>query len=399
MTLDNRPQKLKLFIPAALPNERLRVKPISLYSEGVRADILELIEQSPYRKASSCDVFPACGGCQFQHNWKETALCSVLSKAGITPEQTRPTIWTGPRSRRRVTLSFRRIKDSFIIGFVGRASQFIQPVSSCTIMLPGLHETTLKLWEWGHHLPIGSAGQCQLNLLDSGVDVLLKPFEAFTHDTLSTIANETKKIKCQRLSVLNPGEDEPVLIYAEGEVRLRWGDLDLMPPSGAFLQASLIGESALQDAVSDCVADARNIADIFCGSGTLSAPLLNKGKTLIAADSASSVTHFQQAANKAGYGHEVTFLRRNLFDAPLRAEELVGIGCAIIDPPRSGASLQIREVIKAHTPSVAMISCNPHSFARDARQLLAAGYKCEWLRMIDQFHLTPHTELVARFAL
>jgi hypothetical protein len=44
-----------------------------------------------------------------------------------------------------------------------------------------------------------------------------------------------------------------------------------------------------------------------------------------------------------------------------------------------------------------MISCNPHSFCRDAQQLLAAGYVCDWLQMIDQFHLTPHTELVARF--
>jgi len=406
ITLDYQPQKLKLFIPASLPNERLKVKPVSRSSEGVRAEILQLIEQSAYRIAPSCDVFPSCGGCQFQHmhikayqNWKETASCGVLSKAGITPEQTRPTIWTGPRSRRRLNLSFGRIHDPFIIGFFARASQFIQLVSSCTIMLPDLHETTLKLWEWGHHLPIGSVGQCQLNLLDSGVGILLKPLEAFTHDTLSAIASETKKIRCQRLSVLNPGEDEPILIYAEGEVRLRWGDLDLNPPSGAFLQASLIGESALQNAVLDCVADAQNIADIFCGSGTLSAPLLNKGKTLIAADSASSVTHFQQAANKAGYGHEATFLRRNLFDAPLRAEELRGIECAIIDPPRSGAALQISEVIKAHIPSLAMISCNPNSFARDAQRLLAAGYICEWLRMIDQFHLTPHIELVAHFAL
>ncbi len=406
ITLGHQPQKLKLFIPGALPNEKLRVKPVSRSSNGVRADILELIEQSSYRTAPSCDVFPACGGCQFQHmhikayqNWKEPALCGVLSNAGITPEQTMPTIWTGPRSRRRVTLSFRRIKDACILGYVGRASQFIQPVFSCTIMLPALHETALKLQAWGHHLPVGSAGQCQLNLLDSGVDILIKPLLAFPHDTLSAIASEAKKVKCQRLSVLNPCEDEPVLIYAEGEARLSWGYLDLNPPSGAFLQARPIGENALQNAVSDCVADARSIADIFCGSGTLSAPLLGKGKTLVAADSASSVTHFQQADNKAGYSHEVNFLRRNLFDAPLRDEELKGIDCAIIDPPRSEAALQITEVIKAHIPSLAMISCNPHSFARDAQQLLAAGYKCEWVRMIDQFHLTPHTELVTRFAL
>ena len=67
IALDYQLQKVKLFIPAALPNERLRVKPVSRSSDGVRANILELIEQSSDRKAPSCEVFPACGGCQFQH--------------------------------------------------------------------------------------------------------------------------------------------------------------------------------------------------------------------------------------------------------------------------------------------------------------------------------------------
>ena len=405
MVLDYQPQTVRLFVPDSLPHETLKVKPTSRTSDGVRADIIELITKSPDRKEPSCDVFPACGGCQFQHmasdayrGWKEGALSEVLERGGISPTQRRPTIWTGPGSRRRVTLSFRRTADTFVLGFLGRASQFIQPASSCTIMLPELSKVALLLQGWGLHLPAGSNGQCQLNLLDSGVDILVLPQEKLAHDVLSTLAHETAMVGCQRLSVLQPGDDDPYLIYAGGAAVLRWGGLSLSPPSGAFLQSTLIGEAALQDAVADCVKEARSIADIFCGSGTLSAPLLNKGKTVLAADNASSVTHFQQAANKAGYGHEVTFVRRNLFDAPLRADELAGIDCAIIDPPRAGAWAQIAEIVKARLPVIAMISCNPHSFFRDAQQLLAAGYVCDWLQMIDQFHLTPHTELVARFS-
>ena len=405
MVLDYRPQTIRLFVPDSLPHETLKVKPISRSSDGVRADIIELITQSPDRKEPSCKVFPACGGCQFQHmetsayrGWKENALYDLLENAAIFPVEKRPAIWTGPGSRRRVTLYFRRTGDTFILGFLGRASQFIQPASSCTIMLPELSKVALSLQEWGLHLPSGSTGQCQLNLLDSGVDILLLPQDKLDHDVLSSLAHETAMVGCQRLSVLQPGDVDPYLIYAAGEAIMRWGDLSLTPPSGAFLQSTLTGEAALQDAVADCVKEAHSIADIFCGSGTLSAPLLNKGKTVLAADNTSSVTHFQQAANKAGYGHEVTFVRRNLFDAPLRADELAGIDCAIIDPPRAGASAQITEIVKARLPIIAMISCNPYSFCRDAQQLLGAGYVCDWLQMIDQFHLTPHTELVARFS-
>lgn len=152
MTLNHRLQKVTFLIPAGLPKERSSVKPVSRSPKDVQAEILELIEQYPVRTVLSCDVFPACGSRQFQHRdtqayqkWKETALVIVLSKAGITPAVNGPTVWTGPRSRRRVTPSFRRTNDTFMLGFVERAGQFIQPVSFYNIMLPTLFETTLKL--------------------------------------------------------------------------------------------------------------------------------------------------------------------------------------------------------------------------------------------------------------
>ena len=77
--------------------------------------------------------------------WKENALYDLLENAAISPLEKRPAIWTGPGSRRRVTLSFRRTGDTFILGFLGRASQFIQSASSCTIMLPELSKVALSL--------------------------------------------------------------------------------------------------------------------------------------------------------------------------------------------------------------------------------------------------------------
>ena len=48
-------------------------------------------------------------------------------------------------------------------------------------------------------------------------------------------------------------------------------------------------------------------------------------------------------------------------------------------------------------PVIAMVSCNPVTFARDARILVAGGYRLDWVQVVDQFRWSVHVELVARF--
>ena len=50
-------------------------------------------------------------------------------------------------------------------------------------------------------------------------------------------------------------------------------------------------------------------------------------------------------------------------------------------------------------PVIAMVSCNPVTFARDARSLCQAGYRLDWVPAIDQFRWSAHVELAARFVL
>ena len=92
-------------------------------------------------------------------------------------------------------------------------------------------------------------------------------------------------------------------------------------------------------------------------------------------------------------------MQRDLFRDPLEGDDLKGIQAAVIDPPRAGAEAQVRALAEARMPVIAAVSCNPVTFARDARHLLAAGYRMGPVTVVDQFRWSPHVEVVAGFSL
>ena len=53
---------------------------------------------------------------------------------------------------------------------------------------------------------------------------------------------------------------------------------------------------------------------------------------------------------------------------------------------------------RSQVPRIVIVSCNPASFARDAALLAEGGYRCDWVQVIDQFRMSNHIELVARFS-
>ena len=95
-------------------------------------------------------------------------------------------------------------------------------------------------------------------------------------------------------------------------------------------------------------------------------------------------------------GFELSPLR-NLFDAPLMPDELEGFDMAILDPPRSGAAAQCQMLAQSGIATIAMVSCNPASFARDAAILIESGFRLEWVQVIDQFSFSNHLEMIGAF--
>jgi 23S rRNA (uracil1939-C5)-methyltransferase len=176
-----------------------------------------------------------------------------------------------------------------------------------------------------------------------------------------------------------------------------FGAAKVVPPPGAFLQATDAGEAALVAAVCEIAEGATCVADLFAGCGTFSLPLARRAEVLAVEGDGDMVQALDQGWRGAIGLKHVTSVARDLFRRPLLVDELEKFDTVVLDPPRAGAAAQVAELAKAQVARIAYVSCNPVTFARDARCLTDAGYTLEWLQVVDQFRWSVHTELVACF--
>lgn len=398
-----------VFVPATLPGERVLAQPLSLTAQGMKTRILELIEESPHRQAPGCDAFPACGGCNFQHwsadqvtDWKHSLGTGFLQRAGVTPDEVRPMLASPMASRRRAVFHLKRLAQNAVGGFQERQGTQIVYPTGCTVLHPDLLRILDAMIQFfASHAPVGMTIDLHVNRLDRGVCVYLAGQDSWPADLMAALADWASMAAADgmplaRLSVRERGL--PMMLFAPVPATLRFGEIDVVPPPGAFLQPPVDGEAALQKAVAEIVGDARIIADLFAGCGTLSLPLLTGLNRLIAAEQdPDALAALKAGADAAGMGGRVTPIVRDLGAAPLLADEMKKCDAVILDPPRAGAAAQSAALATAKVPVIAMVSCNPASFARDAATLCAAGYHLNWVQMIDQFRFTNHVELVAKF--
>ena len=152
----------------------------------------------------------------------------------------------------------------------------------------------------------------------------------------------------------------------------------------------------MQQAVAGIVGGASRVTDLFAGCGTLGLPLLKGLSRLTAAESdTAALAAMKAAVDAAGLGARLDCIEADLMRAPLTADLFGDVEAVIIDPPRAGASAQCEILASTAVPAIAMVSCNPASFARDAAILVAGGYRLTSLQIIDQFRFSSHVEIVA----
>ena len=167
-------------------------------------------------------------------------------------------------------------------------------------------------------------------------------------------------------------------------------------PPGAFLQATAEGEAALLMAVREAVGSATKIADLFAGLGTFALPLSEAAQVHAVEGARDAVLALAQAGRRAG--RSVSTEHRDLFRRPLSAAELSRFDAVVLDPPRAGAREQIAQLAGSAVRSVVYVSCNPATFARDAKTLVEGGYVLTGVQPVGQFRWSTHVELAAHFA-
>jgi 23S rRNA (uracil1939-C5)-methyltransferase len=349
----------------------------------------------PHHQLPPCHHFPECGGCQLQHAddeayqaYLKSRIEGALAQHGLATEIREPHL-SPPHSRRRASLRTLNLGQRTVIGFNAARSHQIVNLAECHILRPELFALVAPLRGLlGELLKPRRSGEVQLALADQGVDVVLKGVGVEGLEAIERLTDFCTQQRLARLSLdqgLGPEtfyEPEPVTVSLSGK--------PVPFPVGAFLQATEDGEAVLVAAVREAVGEARRSADLFSGLGTFALAL--PGQVYAAEASRDAVLALKRA------GPAIAAEHRDLYRRPLDAAELANFDACVLDPPRAGAAEQVANLAASAVPRIAYVSCNPATFARDAKTLADGGYALTWVRPVGQFRWSTHVELAAAFS-
>jgi 23S rRNA (uracil1939-C5)-methyltransferase len=370
-----------------------------LAAPGDLLDATGTVVAGPHHQLPPCRHFPECGGCQLQHV-DDTAYAEfvagriegALAQHGLEASL-RPVHLSPPRTRRRASLRAMRVGGQVAIGFNAQGSHRLVDMRECHVLRPELFALVAPLRGLlGTMLGKRGVADIQLSLCDGGVDVAMKGVVAEGLAAAEALPAFAERHRLARLSL-----DEGYGLEARFEPRPATITLSGIPvafPAGAFLQATADGEATLVAAVRDAVGGARRSLDLFAGLGTFALAL--DGAVVAAEAARDAVLALGSAGRLAGRLLEVE--HRDLYRRPFQAAELGGFDAAVLDPPRAGALEQVTALAGSTVPLIAYVSCNPATFARDARVLVDGGYRLDWVQPVGQFRWSTHVELAAAFS-
>jgi 23S rRNA (uracil1939-C5)-methyltransferase len=231
----------------------------------------------------------------------------------------------------------------------------------------------------------------QVTATDAGLDVDVRGSGPLTAADMTALARVAERRNVARLT--RHGE----IVAQRMLPTIRIGRAQLVLPPGAFLQATAAGEANLAGLVEAHCGGSGTVADLFCGVGPFALRLADHARVTAADDDADAIAALQRAVAGTRGLKPVAAQLRDLFRAPLVPAELKRFDAVVFDPPRQGAEAQARELAASIVPVVVAVSCNPTTFARDARILVDGGYRLLRVTPVDQFLYSAHVEVVACF--
>jgi 23S rRNA (uracil1939-C5)-methyltransferase len=395
----------RLYIPFTVPGDRVRVRPLRAKGDGLAAACVDLLADGPGRTQPPCAHFGRCGGCSLQHladdayaGWKRERLIRALGRAGFPDVIPAPLVRSPPGTRRRARFAVRRLRGKGVVaGFNVRDGHTIVDVQACPVLEPRIFALLAPLRPlMTELLAPAQAGEVTATVLEGGLDVLVDCGVALDRATRERLARFAGEAGVARLSWRRPGASVSEPLVQHAPVGATFAGRFVAVPPGSFLQATAVGEAALVAAVRQGIGPAPAVADLFCGSGTFAFPLHAAGARVHAVD-ADAAAVAALAATARGVA-KISSEARDLFRRPLSPAELERFDAVVLDPPRAGALAQVRELARARVPVVVYVSCNPASFARDARTLREGGFTLRHVTPVDQFLWSAHLELAAVFA-
>lgn len=396
-----------VFVPMTVPGDVVKVSVSKQTRGSIHADLIEILEPSPDRRKPPCIHYGKCGGCSLQHleeglyqTWSAARINMALSQHHFEDIKIAKTLVSPPNSRRRVALKAIRSGGGVTVGFNAKNSHQIVDVRECAVASDAIVKLLQPLKTvLNPILPPRMLATLHITETDSGLDILAEAAVDLSLEARESLVEFANANGIAALHWQQDGFLDPVIIRTEPVMVFAGVKAPVIP--GAFTQATGAGEKALVDLVTQGCDGFGRTADLFCGIGTFTFPLARRHQVMAvegALDALQSLESGRNRAQREGIElKQIIIKHRDLFRRPVTAQELTGFDAVVFDPPRAGAEAQTKELAQSSVKRIMAVSCNPNTFARDARILVDGGYSLDLITPVDQFLWSSHMELVAQF--
>ncbi len=392
-----------VFVPFAAPGDRVRAAVTERRRDWLRAEIRHVLAPGPDRVVPRCPVFGRCGGCQWQHVdaaaqraakaavvAEQLDLLAGLRHVDVPPPRAAAVPW---RYRARITL----VSDGRRLGFRRARSRELLEIDDCDIAEPVLRA----------HLAVARAWAAALRSAPQRITIAGAPGGVVLVAAVSGRPAPPDVAATERLLAATASVRGAVLtghgrraVVGDPHVRIPVEpDLALEVPADVFTQIHPAANLLLVETVLElaAVAPATRALDLYCGAGNFALPLARRGASVLGIERAA-VAVGAARANARRLGLAADFLCGAV--APALADLPPGpLDLAVLDPPRAGAPDVVGPLAARRPARIVYVSCDPATLARDARALVAAGYRLGRIQPVDVFPQTYHVETVAEFVL
>ena len=387
------PDGRAVFVPFAIPGEKVRLELVEEKRAFARARLLEVLEPSPQRIPPRCAHFGLCGGCHYQElpypaqlAAKTAILRDQLERlGGLKAPPVQPAVASPQEYQYRNHVQF-HLTPQGALGYHKPRSNEVIAIQECHLPEPALN----ALWPQLAFEPLTEIERIALRLgANDDLQIILESRDPAAPDL---------SVEELPVSVVHLSPAGALVLAGSPDIQITVRGRSFRVSAGSFFQTNTAIAQAMVEHVLalleqwDGLSPAVVALDVYCGVGLFSAFLAPHVGRLVGVEAAPSAAD-DFSANLDEFDNV------ELYEAPAEAV-LPGLDLRpdliLVDPPREGIqSAALDGLLRLAAPRLVYVSCDPATLGRDARRLSAAGYQLETITLFDQFPQTYHIESIS----
>lgn len=393
-----------LMVPHTAPGDRVAARVVQAKERYAIGELLRVIRPAPARQTPPCPYVGRCGGCSWQHlryeaqlDAKQRSVEDALRRIGKFTNFDLRRIVPSPSEyhyRRRIRL---QLGQHNRLGFYGAASHDLVEIASCDIAASPLNRTLEPLHRWLADLRSDLA-YVELVVGDAPAEIV----------AVAQAVGSVAPIDGSACEALVDSKAINGLVVASQSSRSIWGkpwitvviedDLALKLDADVFTQ---VNPEANRQMLKQLLSWANfhagdRILELYSGAGNFTLPIARRVERVTAVEgSRSALTNGKLNAQR----YKIENIDWLAADVPQALAQLQRqrrrFTKIVLDPPRAGAKDADEDLSMLGAETIAYISCNPTTLARDLAALTKRGYKLEIVQPMDFFPHTFHVETLA----